>query len=503
MTPRTWPSPESEGPDRRGSRGGQQAHALRVLRRWSPLGVPVALTGLFLLLAGALAAHGIGPKASAGHVDSVWTLFTVYLILGTALGIALRFARSDILWLSVVLAGTVAFVVALVSVIFGIVPGVLVVLAAGLSALFYTQRHLTRVNGGTVVLTTAFGRYSRTLHPGLNVTLPFERIALTLETGERKFTTPALAEELRAATGVRYSARAAATVTYHILPEEASRTLLAGERWERDMHNVVLYVLKDSLKQWSAQMLATGEPPQQGSLAQEVLVNLRSWARGWGVWVSSVRIRNAQLSTSDTGMLLPMSGPLARARTSRPPHTPSDRHDTSYPPATREPVVAHVQADSAGPSAYALSASAQLPTEYDAAELAVAGFGSAPAPVSYVTPSPYGAPSPFGASYASGEYALASQIPTPSSAPLGAEQVLPRQSHFDAFSADTLADSYEAIRAQRISDPGTIRAVADAFAHVADSRDEVPFDAAAAARILWNYAAQLEKAPLVPAGPAL
>jgi hypothetical protein len=59
-----------------------------------------------------------------------------------------------------------------------------------------------------------------------------------------------------------------------------------------------------------------------------------------------------------------------------------------------------------------------------------------------------------------------------------------------------LATAYEAIRDGCISDPLTIRGIAHAFAHVANhppAASAFPYDAAAAARILWEYADRLEQ----------
>jgi hypothetical protein len=66
----------------------------------------------------------------------------------------------------------------------------------------------------------------------------------------------------------------------------------------------------------------------------------------------------------------------------------------------------------------------------------------------------------------------------------------------DALDPETLSRAYQAIAEQRITDPVTIRAIAEAFASLA--RDplraaQVDFDAESAARILMGHAAKLER----------
>ncbi len=66
----------------------------------------------------------------------------------------------------------------------------------------------------------------------------------------------------------------------------------------------------------------------------------------------------------------------------------------------------------------------------------------------------------------------------------------------DALDPETLTGAYQAIAEQRITDPVTIRAIAEAFASLA--RDplraaQVNFDAESAARILMGHAAKLER----------
>lgn len=66
----------------------------------------------------------------------------------------------------------------------------------------------------------------------------------------------------------------------------------------------------------------------------------------------------------------------------------------------------------------------------------------------------------------------------------------------EALSPDALADTYAAVREGRIRDPETIRAIAQAFAQVAQGPEgdlAYPYDAARAADQLLEYAAKLEQ----------
>jgi hypothetical protein len=66
----------------------------------------------------------------------------------------------------------------------------------------------------------------------------------------------------------------------------------------------------------------------------------------------------------------------------------------------------------------------------------------------------------------------------------------------DVLDPDALTAAYQAIAERRITDPATIRAIADAFATLARDplrASEVGFDAESAARILMGHAAKLER----------
>ena len=76
------------------------------------------------------------------------------------------------------------------------------------------------------------------------------------------------------------------------------------------------------------------------------------------------------------------------------------------------------------------------------------------------------------------------------------EYELRRNADLDHLTPGALADLYDGIREGHITDPATIRDVAQAFSRLAQeppSDTEPPFDAPAAADALLRFAAQVER----------
>lgn len=428
------------------SRGARQqpvgALWYRLLRHWSPGLIPPILGALLLLAAGSLETHPLGGLTL---VDPrvLTRLFVVYLVLGTLYGLGLYFAPDASRWWLVLVSGFAAYIIATCAVIGGATAGVVSGVIIGAIALRYAFTHRLRVEAGHVTLTRLAGAYHRTLLPGWAVLTPGERTIATLDTTERRYTCPTQRSGISIGEGEAYVARAAATVSFNLLPREAYHAVTAPDRWEREMHDLVCTALDESLTYWGTEMIRTEGAAPERLLARTFLDHLRSQARERGVHVIWVSVRDIWLAPE--GETLPV-----------------DEWDTD---ATDE------DEDDLEPANYGVS-------RYPAPS-------SRPAQTPPLAPHPRPTGMPF-----DDEEDVGARATTATAEGADVPEIDPSNA------AEVLADAYDAVREHRIQDPATIRQIAKAFLHVASDHDlnaSFPFDAMSAARILMDQAKHIEE----------
>ncbi len=273
--------------------------AYSAARRWSPLIFPVALWAALVLLGVFLASHRMG------HVIVTWphvrVLALLLLGLSVAYAVALRLAPNDAAWVGVLSLGLVLDLMASAFVLFGPGAGIVVtlVLAAG-SATFVRQR-LHPVREGTVHVTALPGAGHRTLPPGLNVLLPGERVLAILPVQPREHAT--LPQRL--ATPAGEVAEAAARVEYQLIPELAVRAVVATRDWERAVRQLLVAALRAELDAWLAGERGARDEAERGlsdvdRLRLRVEERMRAQALRWGVHIRGVELRDVTLPGART-----------------------------------------------------------------------------------------------------------------------------------------------------------------------------------------------------------
>jgi hypothetical protein len=424
---------------------GTPALWYRTFRRWSPGIVPPLLGTLLLLAAGAIATHSTGQQPALVDPHTLLALFIVYLVIGTTYGVLLYLASSTTVWWTVLLAGIAIYVIATLGVVGGPAMGVLTVIVLAAVVARYNYLHMQIVPEGHVLVTTFAGGYHRTLQAGKARLLPGEHPAATLDTTERRFTCPTQRAGVSIGSGETYTARAAATVAYNLLPEEAYRAALAPDQWEQQLHDLVCSSLQLALEDWGERMIETEGGVPDGTLARAVLIHLREQARAQGVHVAWVNVRDIWLAPG--GETLPVDGwddvgededqdedgddraiEVRRGETrGHTPALPAARPSLAPPPPEPEP---EPQAE-------------LLPEAATSGEAEEAGLEEG-----------------------------------------------------DLLSAEVLSDAYEAVRDGHIHDPATIRELAQAFLRVAADpalNADFPYDAMQAAQILISRAKRLDR----------
>ena len=412
------------------------ARWLGTFRRWSPGIVPPLLGTALLLLAFALAnrrdGHGVPSLAPGG----LTTLFIIYLAGAGVYGIALYLARSLATWLLVLIGGVVIYASATLWVAGGPLVALAFAAIAAAAGAYYVRARMLSVPDGRVAVTALAGGYLRSLRPGAAVLLPGERVLATVETGERQYSCPPKQARVRDSDDTVYVARAAATVGYHALPTQAHLAALGSDDWERDLHDLVATTLRESLVEWAHAMLDDEAAAPDRLLARTMLAMLREQARVRGIHIQWIGVKDI--------WLMPESETI-----------PADLADDLD------------ERDDEGEWAPTRATPAGAPLE--------AGPPSTPAPAA-ATIVPRMLPAIGDVSGQSG----------PPPLPLPAEALAP----------EALSDAYDAVREGRIYDPATIREIAQGFLLVAADEQrntDFPYDAVAAARILMDRAATLER----------
>jgi hypothetical protein len=399
--------------------------------------MPPLLGTLLLLLAGALATHRIGQSAPLVDAHTLLTLFLTYLTGGTVYGLLLYLSSSATTWWIVLTSGIAAYLLATVFVIGGPLTGGFAAVLLAAAAGRYGHRHVQSVADGTVAVTAFAGGYHRTLRPGMAVLVPGERVLATLDTTERRLTCPTQRISVKGEQGVMYLARAAATVAFNIVPAEAHRAVVLGERWEHELHDLTCAALQRALAQWSAAVLVAADEVPDRLLARETLQHLREEARARGVHIVWVSVRDIWLAPE--GETLPVD------EWDDEESDGAEEDDGEAPVSAALPRRAPMHAPASPPAQ--LVDSMDEPTE------------SGPGPEEEAAASPATAPAPD-------------------------------------MSPEILSDAYEAVREGRIHDPDTIRGIAQAFLRVANDpalNAEFPYDALSAAKILRERAKRLDR----------
>jgi hypothetical protein len=265
------------------------------------------------------------------------------------------------------------------------------------------------------------------------------------------------------------------------------------DAWERDLQQLLVLTLREALGDWAAHVMVTGIAPPPGTLARSMLDEARAWAHPRGIWIMRVRVYNIWLEPAAGSPWSPTSAPhgagasamSGRSAPSVYPDRVSSTRTTLYP--ANPAAVYGALARSAQPVAppfpvwQALGSRASSVASWQA-------LGSRASSVASWAAVPARMPNPYHSSQAS----HASQVRQPGEA----DEPMAASSPPTPASAEVLAAAYEAVRDGRISDPLTIRGIAHAFAQAAErasAASEFPFDAATAARILWEYADKLDQ----------
>ncbi len=189
-----------------------------------------ALTSLFVL---PLIATG---RASAPP-ESLWLVTFIIVVVTVAQGIAVYYAGSNNgLWALATVGGFFIFLLIGGFTIFGLLPGaiLLVLILAVIVAL--ARLYIHPVPEGFVDIVHAFGKYSRTLYPGFNILLPWEKMVEQLNVEETQWISPPQRVQVSRTEDVVLRG----IISYQLMSEDAHLAVTQVKNWEEALRELFL-----------------------------------------------------------------------------------------------------------------------------------------------------------------------------------------------------------------------------------------------------------------------
>ena len=386
------------------------------------------------------------PDTPARHISFLPMIFLL-IALAVAEGTALYFAGpNDNVWLLVVSIGFGLFVLLGSYAVFGIGFTFILFIILFILGIILAQRCIHPVPEGRVDIVYSFGKYNRTLFPGFNLIRPWEHVSNELNVRETLWMCPKQLVSILRGQEVEIIAQ----ISYQLMPEDAYLAVSHVQDWENSLRDLFVTTIHRDVHELTPEdFTAPLRKAHQSNLPDPTIarlwdrVNARLWSdmqdqvAHWGVQVNWVQIQELHL--------LPHVHEAAVQGNVRPINVGATRGAGSAP---SQPAHANVV-----PNQQFNRARAAQPAP-------------APAPVN---PPPPAAPP------------AAPSDPTVAVSPEANNEVL--------------IDAYEAVRSGRISDPNTIRSIAQRFMNIArdsQTNNNFPFDADRAARTLFQRAQWFE-----------
>ncbi len=458
----------------------------RSFRRHSPWLIPVGLVLVFFLLVLVINAPRAGP------------MFFIFAAIGVLQAAVLLYAPNDAFWVVGVIGGVVLFTAVAFFVFFTpLFAAILSILLLALGVVALRERYYP-VKEGTVAVMGLFEKYNRTLQPGFNLLVPGEKVLGVIDTQRIRYETRI--PSLTLLSGEQVTVEVA--MYYQVIPGQEYLAIRNTKDWRVPVQQQLVAVVQDVLSTLSLDDFrrdsaglahpggtgGNGEPVKAALASSPLdLINerltaaMREQVADRGVAVHAVRVLGIE------GPHLP-----GRGRASAPQVVPSVSptavsHPTMVLPGTLQ-----------GKEAVSENAvQNHVPAMQPAPEVPGAGnMTQPPAGLPGGSPAGAGVP-PSSAQSIAGQPVPSRQPPAPPGVPAppsaGPVRILP---------PEALAEMYDAVLRQRVTDAATIQRIIAQFEAVAADpvlNQRVPFDAEAGAHNLRQHLLRLQASGIPPA----
>ncbi len=291
----------------------------RLARQFSPLLVPLPFAALVFLFTLPVALRGQSylPLLPMGVL-----LIALVVMQGTLLYYA---GPNDTLWTLYVIIGYVLFLLVGTLAIFGFIATFILLLILLFAGSILARRAVHPVPTGYVEIVLSFGKYARTLTPGLNFVMPWEKVQDRLSTQVINWTCPEQLMNISRDQDVRLKA----TITYQLTPAYAHIAALELKNWEQTLHDNFVAILQSVINEmtpadfigWSqskhgrtsvdisgVDAMATRWEQVNAALARSVQAQVARW----GIQVHSVHIQDITLISLQAPSVSPTAGTIGR-----------------------------------------------------------------------------------------------------------------------------------------------------------------------------------------------
>ncbi len=405
------------------------------------------------LLFGALTCLIVLPAVLAGRAslppEGFWPILLVILAITIAQGVTIYYAGTDNGMGALGTAGGFClFLLVACFTLFGPLPGFLVLLALVIIGVVLARRSLHPVPQGFVDIIFAAQKYRRTLYPGFNILLPWEKVFTQLNTEEVQWICPAQVVQLSNEKDVMLRA----VISYQLLQEDAYLAVTQIKNWEESLRTLFATTLQsiatvftpNDFIPWQTNniqhTIQEGDDDFTGSFERRQAINtylfrlMRDKVALWGVQINWVSIRDVELAPHGSLVINERPAPAPKAQSE-----PKSEPKQAPPVETKSP---ELQPRPAVSPAHAQTVPAPKPAEQ------------------------------------SGTVAAQTAIPA------------------NQLKEDVLIQAYKTVQNGQVTDPETIRNIAAKFEMVAqdpEANKTISFDAQRAALNLYDQARKYEE----------
>ncbi len=285
--------------------------SVETAKRLLKQGVPVFIPLILAIITSLIVLPLIATHHASVAPDYLWVIAAI-IVLVTIVAIAILFyARPNKeLWVATLVGTFCLFALTGCFAVFGLLVGFIVLIALLVFSALLIRTYFHPVAEGFVDIVYAFGKYSRTLYPGPNMLLPWEKVKHQLKVSEVQWLCPMQRAQLSHTEDVLLRA----IVSYQLLPEDAYLAVTQVSGWEKQLQDLFITYVQtvgtmfspDDFISWPEGLHTPSSAEANAeSLARREKVNdylyqqVRDRVALWGVIIHWVGIRDVMLAPHD------------------------------------------------------------------------------------------------------------------------------------------------------------------------------------------------------------
>src|SRR6266487_3335178 len=211
----------------------------QIIRRFSPVLVPLPFAILIFLFTLPFTLKG---QAYLPPLPLAVLLIALVIMQGTLLYYA---GSNDTYWTLFVIIGYALFLVVGTLAIFGFGASLILLIIFLILGTLLARRSILQVPEGYVDIVLMYGKYARTLYPGPNLKMPWEKVSTQLSTKEISWTCPQQSVKISRDQEVKL----VATISYQLLPEDAHIAALNVDNWEASLQKLFVSTMQSVINE--------------------------------------------------------------------------------------------------------------------------------------------------------------------------------------------------------------------------------------------------------------